>query len=35
MMEIGRRYRREQPESLARAKALAGLVEVPAAVAAE
>ncbi|RYE44397.1 MAG: sugar phosphate isomerase/epimerase [Hyphomicrobiales bacterium] len=35
MMEIGRRYRREQPESLARAKALAGLADAPAAVAAE
>ena len=35
MMEIGRRYRREQPESLTRAKALAGLDAAPEAVAAE
>lgn len=35
MMEIGRRYRREQPESLARARGLVGLTKAPAAVAAE
>ena len=34
MMEIGRRYRREQPESLVRARALSGL-DTPTAVAAE
>lgn len=35
MMEIGRRYRREQPASLERARALAELVQRPAAIAAE
>ena len=35
MMEIGARYRSEQPESLARAKALSGLAATDAAMAAE